>query len=178
VAITRLDGAVVLAGGASRRMGHDKLLDEVGGVTLLRRVVAACACPVVCVGARRPGFDDVSWVQEEPPGGGPGAAIAAGLAAARGPVVAVVAGDLPHLTRELLLELASYGPPGAVAVDDEGREQWLLGVHHGLAADPSARSARAAVERPGLVRVRVAGRATWDCDTPADLARARGEEPA
>jgi hypothetical protein len=85
--------AVVLAGGASRRMGQDKTTLYVGGLTLLDRVLASVAGagrvvvvgpqrPVareVVVGPQRPVAREVVWALEEPPGAGPVAALAAGL---------------------------------------------------------------------------------------------------
>jgi molybdopterin-guanine dinucleotide biosynthesis protein A len=51
-----VDGAVVLAGGRSTRMGRDKALERVGGIMMLERVVrgAAAVCgEVVVVGRER-----------------------------------------------------------------------------------------------------------------------------
>jgi molybdopterin-guanine dinucleotide biosynthesis protein A len=189
--------AVVLAGGAATRLrGIDKPAAEVGRRRLLDRVLAAVgdAERVVVVGPRR-GWEPptVTVVREDPPGGGPVAAIAAGLAATRSTVVAVLAGDLPFLTSStiatLRAALAEPGEPpadGAVLVDDGGRDQLLAGVWR--AASLRTRCAAlpvsgAAVRNlaTGLVvrRVSAAGEATdgpppwWDCDTDADLRRAR-----
>ncbi|BBA98779.1 putative molybdopterin-guanine dinucleotide biosynthesis protein [Actinacidiphila reveromycinica] len=79
---TRYD-AVVPAGGAARRLGGtDKPALTVGGRQLLDRVLAACAAAgeTVVVGPRRPTARPVRWAREEPPGGGPVPALAAGLA--------------------------------------------------------------------------------------------------
>jgi molybdopterin-guanine dinucleotide biosynthesis protein A len=83
---TRYD-AVVAAGGAARRLGGtDKPAVSVGGHMLLDRVLAACvdARESVVVGPRRPTARPVRWAHEEPPGGGPLPALAAGLAALDG----------------------------------------------------------------------------------------------
>ncbi|MEV6939475.1 NTP transferase domain-containing protein, partial [Streptomyces sp. NPDC051132] len=74
--------AVVLAGGAARRLGGaDKPGVRVGGRALLDRVLAACADArtTVVVATPRPTVRPVRWAREEPPGGGPVAALAAGL---------------------------------------------------------------------------------------------------
>ncbi|MDF4251785.1 DUF6457 domain-containing protein [Streptomyces sp. WMMB303] len=74
--------ALVLAGGGARRLGGaDKPAVTVGGRTLLDRVLAACgdATATVVVGPRRPTCRPVLWAREEPPGGGPLAALQAGL---------------------------------------------------------------------------------------------------
>ncbi|MFJ8298516.1 NTP transferase domain-containing protein [Streptomyces sp. NPDC094447] len=76
--------AVVLAGGAARRLGGaDKPGVRVGGRPLLDRVLAACrgAERTVVVGAPRPTVRPVHWTREDPPGGGPLAALDAGVRA-------------------------------------------------------------------------------------------------
>ncbi|MBO1333527.1 DUF6457 domain-containing protein [Streptomyces sp. VRA16 Mangrove soil] len=74
--------AVVLAGGAARRLGGaDKPGVRVGGRALLDRVLAACAGAraTVVVAEPRPTARPVGWAREEPPGGGPLAALGAGI---------------------------------------------------------------------------------------------------
>ncbi|MFF0480446.1 DUF6457 domain-containing protein [Streptomyces sp. NPDC004435] len=76
--------AVVLAGGAARRLGGvDKPGLRVGGRALLDRVLAACAGArlTVVVGDPRPTVRPVRWTRERPAGTGPVAALAAGAAA-------------------------------------------------------------------------------------------------
>jgi molybdenum cofactor guanylyltransferase len=100
-------------------MGSDKALLEVDGQRLVDRAVAALtavADPVIEVG---PGWSGLPSVQEDPPGTGPLAAVAAGAAALRaaghdGPVL-VLAVDMPRASVELLRRLAERpGPPTAV----------------------------------------------------------------
>ncbi|NLU78099.1 NTP transferase domain-containing protein [Micromonospora sp. HNM0581] len=96
-------GAVVLAGGAGRRMGGpDKPVLPVGGVPMRERVLAAVAdaSPRILVGPG-PAIIGVRLTREQPPGGGPVAAVAAGLALLdiEVPAVALLAADLPMLTR-------------------------------------------------------------------------------
>ncbi|MYT07128.1 NTP transferase domain-containing protein, partial [Streptomyces sviceus] len=72
---------VVLAGGAARRLdGADKPGVRVGGRALLDRVLAACddAATTVFVADPRPTARPVTWAREDPPGGGPLAALDAG----------------------------------------------------------------------------------------------------
>ncbi|MET9952285.1 DUF6457 domain-containing protein [Streptomyces sp. NPDC006339] len=74
--------ALVLAGGAARRLGGaDKPAVRVGGRPLLDRVLAGCrdARRTVVVADPRPTARPVEWTRESPPGGGPVAALAAGL---------------------------------------------------------------------------------------------------
>jgi molybdopterin-guanine dinucleotide biosynthesis protein A len=118
--------AVVLAGGEARRLGGtDKPALPVGGRVLLDRVLTACAGAgtTVVVGPRRPTARPVRWTREDPPGGGPLPALAAGLAAleggsapgavGRGEVVVVLAADLPFLTASTVGSLvAALGPAG------------------------------------------------------------------
>ncbi|MEV6314102.1 DUF6457 domain-containing protein [Streptomyces sp. NPDC051776] len=93
--------AVVLAGGAARRLGGaDKPGLTVGGRPLLDRVLGACAdaAVTVVVGSRRPTVRIVRWAREEPHGAGPLAALDAGLRQVTAPVVLVLSADLPFLS--------------------------------------------------------------------------------
>jgi molybdopterin-guanine dinucleotide biosynthesis protein A len=182
----QLDG-VVLAGGSARRLhGADKALIEVGGVTLLERVVAALAGAgrIVVVGPKRDFDLPVLWIQEEPPGSGPVPALAAGLSLATTPLVAVVAVDMPFVSSEVIVRLAHevQGRDGAVVRDGSGRDQMLLAVyrtdslHRRLAAlpDHAGTSMRDLIE--GLDVQRVGDDiSSFDCDTPEDVAAARGK---
>ncbi|REK89199.1 molybdenum cofactor guanylyltransferase [Streptomyces inhibens] len=92
---------IVLAGGAARRLGGaDKPALSVGGRPLLDRVLAACpdAAVTVVVGPRRPTTRAVVRALEDPPGGGPLAALDAGLRHTTAPTVLVLSADLPFLT--------------------------------------------------------------------------------
>ncbi|MFV2088207.1 molybdenum cofactor guanylyltransferase [Micromonospora sp. LOL_021] len=135
--------AVVLAGGAARRMGGvDKPDVPVGGVAMRDRVLAAVAGadPRVVVGPLADPPPGVLAVREEPPGAGPVAATAAGLAALPAPaafaepagLVALLAGDLPLLTADavdlLTRTVRAGGVDGALYVDATGRRQLLCGV--------------------------------------------------
>ncbi|MGY1811821.1 molybdenum cofactor guanylyltransferase [Blastococcus sp. SYSU D00820] len=180
--------AVVLAGGRAARLGGQaKPQLEVGGRTMLAVVLAAVADAAqrVVVGPVQPVPPDVVLVREQPPGGGPVAAIRAGLAAVDADVVAVLAGDLPFLTADVLRQLReALADDGALVVDDTGRDQLLLGVWRTAplraavagAAGPTPVRRVLAPLRFGRLRPEVpAGTPPpWtDCDTPADLARAR-----
>ncbi|WP_406365966.1 DUF6457 domain-containing protein [Streptomyces sp. NBC_00645] len=92
--------AVVLAGGAARRLGGaDKPGVRVGGRALLNRVLAACAgaTRTVVVAEPRGTARPVEWAREDPPGGGPLAALDAGLRHTAAPYVVVLSADLPFL---------------------------------------------------------------------------------
>ncbi|WRL63059.1 NTP transferase domain-containing protein [Blastococcus brunescens] len=109
----------------------------------------------------------------------------AGLAEVDTDVVVVLAGDLPFLTAELVRGLRErLTGDGVLVVDDTGRDQYLLGAWRTTAL----RDATARVQGPTSLRrvlgtisvrrwrpdVRPGDPPPWlDCDTPADLARAR-----
>jgi molybdopterin-guanine dinucleotide biosynthesis protein A len=185
--------AVVLAGGLARRLeGVDKPALEIGGVSLLDRVLEACAeaRDVVCVGPPRETRRAVRWTREDPPGAGPVAALAAGLAhASENPAsrVLVLAADLPFLGAALVhsLWMRSAGHDGAVLVDGEGRDQWLAACYaravlerriaeqaagHGGTAGLSLRGLLAGLD---LVRVPDGEGQSFDCDTWEDVRHVR-----
>ena len=184
--------AVILAGGSARRLGGaDKPGVDVGGRTLLAHVVAAVpgAARVVVVGPPRPLPVEVTWCVEDPPGGGPVAAVAAGLVHTLEDVVLVLAADQPRVAPAvpaLRAALAADDAAGlTVLVDASGR------VNH-LAAAWRRAALRAALNRigdPGGAPVRAltsAARAVqvpdpdgWgrDCDTWADVEAARRLPP-
>jgi molybdopterin-guanine dinucleotide biosynthesis protein A len=181
---TRYD-AVVLAGGAARRLGGaDKPGALVGGRSLIARVAAAVADAgqLIIVGPARPELPHALVVREDPPGGGPVPALRAGLPPVRAPWTALLAADLPFLRPADLAGLfgAARGHSGAVLADTEGRPQWLAGVWRTDALRPALEDYRGSSLRallgplePVLVAPVAGERPAWfDCDTPADIDRA------
>ncbi|SDM27583.1 NTP transferase domain-containing protein [Streptomyces wuyuanensis] len=184
--------AIVLAGGAAKRLGGaDKPGVSVGGRTLLDRVLTASrgAGRTIVVGGRRPTARPVTWTRETPPGGGPLAALHAGLRESGAPTVVVLSADLPFLdegtVRRLLEALDSGGREGALLVDADGRDQPLVAAYR---AEPLHRElALIAAEHGGLAglplrlltreldldRVAAARLAAYDCDTWEDIVTAR-----
>src|SRR5438270_2490063 len=143
--------ALVLAGGRARRMGGvDKALLEVGGVTMLDRVLAAAApsCDnLVVVGpTRQSSVERVRFTLEPEPGGGPVPAVAAGLAAVPdSDVVVVLAVDLPLLEPAhvaTLLSSLEAADGGAAAADHRGNPNPLLAAYR-------ADVLRDAIDAPG-----------------------------
>jgi molybdopterin-guanine dinucleotide biosynthesis protein A len=182
---------VVLAGGRGRRLGGvDKPGLTVGGRTLLDGVLAACrgAEPMVVVGPWRPTATAVRWEREEPPHGGPLAALAAGLRAVPPEVgvTALLAADLPNLGPHTLGRLRAAlreSTDGAVLVDEAGRPQWLCGVWRTVmlraaldtAGELTDRPLRAVLATLAAVRVAAEGAEAFDVDTTADLRALRSE---
>jgi molybdopterin-guanine dinucleotide biosynthesis protein A len=177
--------AVVLCGGTGRRFGGDKTQALIDGVPVLDHVVGQLppSWPVVCVGPERPTVAPVTWVREEPPGGGPVAALAAGLAGVGGPVVVVLGGDMPYAapaaTALVAALLADPAVDAVVGRDPQGRTQPLLAAYR-------TEALRRAVPDPptGVALMRVVdalvhagvptdGRAALDIDTREDLRSAR-----
>jgi len=181
--------ALVLAGGTAQRLGGaDKPALEVGGRAMLDRVLTAAsesgADRLVVVGPRRPTAYAVTWCREEPPGGGPVAAIAAALPHLSAPHVTVLAADLPFVDAGTVGRLvrAATGHDGAMLVDPTGRDQMLCAVYArealsgAIAGQPPAGvPLRRIIARLDVVRLPDDAGASFDCDTWDDLARARGE---
>ncbi|MBV2366167.1 molybdenum cofactor guanylyltransferase [Streptomonospora nanhaiensis] len=180
--------AVVLAGGAARRMGGgDKPGLTVGGTPLVERVAAAAraAAALVVVGPPRE-RPAARYVREDPPGAGPVPALRAGLTRVERPWFALLAGDLPFVRPEdvaALLAAARRNGAGAVLVDGGGRPQWLLGAWRtervrAALADYTGGSLRGLLGPlgPALLPAAALGGGSWaafDCDTPEELAAAR-----
>ena len=148
--------AVVLAGGRGSRLGgEDKPALRLAGRSLLEIALEAVGeCPVVVVGPPRELPAGVVTVREDPPRGGPAAAVVAGIRALPAlpddALVAVLAADLPGLTAAGIGRLCAAiiassvdadrsgqststvplaeSVGGAVLVDPSGRRQYLTGV--------------------------------------------------
>jgi molybdopterin-guanine dinucleotide biosynthesis protein A len=193
----------VLAGGRAARLGGaDKPGLVIGGHPLLDVVTGAAAAAgareLIIVGPRRPGpgpaetGTPIRWAREDPPGSGPVPALRCGLAAVGpgpgdGPLVLLLAADLPFLRPEVLTALAGAvrrGPaPGAVLEDGSGRPQWLIScwVYGSLAAGLGPYRGHSL---HGLLGPLGPARLSWappagepppwlDCDTPGAVDQAR-----
>lgn len=170
--------------------GVDKPAIVVGGQSMLDAAltaVAGCARTVV-VGPHRPELPpEILQAQEIPAGGGPVAAIAAGLGMLSdcefpaGHIV-VLAADMPFLTMravdELLMHARESGADAVFAADASGRPQYLVGVWRRTALCDALNALDSLVNRPmkALVPVDTALvplPGVDDCDTPEDVRRAR-----
>lgn len=184
--------ALVLAGGRARRLGGASKPDVMlAGRRLIDRTLEAAAHArlVVVVGPREVAPAGVLVTQEDPPGGGPVAGVAAGLLALGdgAPLVLVLACDVPRAAAavgSLVTALGEHDPvDGAVVVDAGGRLQPLVGLYRrdSLVAALAALEASGGVRGvpvhrllDGLVLTRVAdvAGAALDVDTWSDLERA------
>jgi molybdopterin-guanine dinucleotide biosynthesis protein A len=184
---------VVLAGGASRRMGRDKAALAVDGETLAaraaRRLLVVCPRVAIADGGRGlvPGLPCLP----DAPGAGPAAGI---LGAARewpGHPLLVLACDLPRVSEALLRELVRLlpvtpvtagGEAGAAADPDWVVPRWERGLEPLCALyRPAALAALAAAVERGIaaphrlaeaagLRVRfLEGERLRRCGHPADL---------
>lgn len=176
----RLSG-VLLAGGASRRMGCDKAWVVVHGEPLafraLRALDAVAEDVVVASGdghrlaaLGRPQVGDIDE------GAGPLAGVAAGLASARHDLVAVLAVDLPHAEPAVLRRLATtWRGEAAVVPLAHGHAEvlhavWSRGAHDRLRARLAAGQLGVRDAARGL-GARLAGPAVWgDVDPGAAFA--------
>jgi len=179
--------ALVLAGGAARRMdGADKAGQLVAGRSLLRHVVDATRAAgverVIVVGPPRADVEGVTWCVEDPPGGGPVAAIAAGLPLTSAGHVLVLAADLPDIAPAIPMLLAALDAAGcAVLVDTDGRRNplaaaWRRAELQAAVAgigDVAGAAARALLEQVTVLDVPDTDGWGTDCDTWDDLAAAR-----
>ena len=185
---------VVLAGGGSRRFGRDKLEADLDGRRLLDVTLASVphGLPVVVVGPARPVDRDVTFVREDPPGGGPAAALVAGLTVALdagAEAISTLPGDAPAAGSAVPLLLDALGRPGLDAPDlvvahgNDGQVFPLqlactaAGARRVLAGAGPGRGAGASVRRllesldPAPGRVVLPPLALQDVDTPEDLGK-------
>jgi len=175
--------AIIVAGATSARLdGADKAMLDVGGTSLLERALrsVSAARRTVVVGPSRPSDAAVVWCEEEPVGGGPVAAFAAGLAATDAAVVVLLAVDLPFVAPAIPRLVASAGDL-AVLVDATGRVNYLASAWRREAAearlqslaDPAGASMRALVSGVTAATVDDFGGWSDDCDTWESLEAAR-----
>lgn len=189
---------IVLAGGNGQRLGGiDKAEISIGRVTLLEHALAAGAGAgrAIVVGPPRQLPAGVLSSCEDPPGGGPVAALAAGLALVVEPVVVVLACDMPLLSAatidNLVVALDAPGPlarldrhevvDAVLLVDANRRRQPLAAAYRtaalraALAALPTVCNAsmRALVSLLTVSELSTHPEQTLDCDTWADVERTR-----
>lgn len=189
---------IVLAGGASRRFGSDKLAAHIEGRPLLRHAVDAMALRagsvVVAVQpGKLPGLGDprptipVRFVEDPVAEGGPLVGLASALEATTTESALVIGGDMPSVPAsvlDLLLDRLGTGADAAILVD-EGAPRPLPMAVRVAGARSAARLVLAEGRRSLLamldqIRVEAIPEAAWrsvdpagdallDVDRPADL---------
>ncbi|KUI34410.1 molybdopterin-guanine dinucleotide biosynthesis protein A [Mycobacterium sp. IS-1590] len=187
---------IILAGGASRRMGRDKATLPYEGTTLVERMVSILAprcAPIFVIAAPGQALPalDAEVLRDEVLGVGPLLATGRGLRAAAeaGSELAFVSAvDTPLLTVELLDTLVA--PAVRVGADVvlpwDGRDHYLAGVYRTALADrvdaliaAGERSMRALVDRVDTQRIVMPEqRALTNINTAADLAAVRDAQIA
>ncbi|WP_280113243.1 molybdenum cofactor guanylyltransferase [Mycolicibacterium septicum] len=179
--------AVVLAGGASRRMGRDKATLPFDGSTMVEHVVAAVSrrcSPVFVIAAPGQPLPALSAevLRDEVRGVGPLVATGRGLRAVaeagldRAFVCAV---DMPYLSSELIdtLLASAERSPADIVLPWDGRDHYLAGIYRSALAGRIAdlvrdgrRSMRALAESVDTQRIVMAPqRALTNVNTAADL---------
>lgn len=183
--------AVILAGGASRRMGRDKAWLEVDGQSLLARAVATVReLNVEAVFISGQEVEDYSALGcpvlfDREPGFGPLGGIERGLDATASPLLLVLAVDLPQMTAAFLRKMASHCDTLTGVVPRlNGEWEPLAAIYprrcHAFASEAIIHSRRAARDfaaaclRERAVRTLAVARADAICfqnwNTPADVA--------
>jgi molybdopterin-guanine dinucleotide biosynthesis protein A len=173
---------------------ESKTAIKVGDRTLLDWAVHAVrdAGRIIVVGPECETILPVIWAREDPVGGGPAAAIDAGMTALdRLPLdpappdpasrtVVVLAGDVPFAQSAIprLLRTAADHDV-AVLVDPSGRDQLLIAAWHVTALrsrlsdlEIGGSSVRALFDNASVTRVLASEPETLDCDEPSDIQRA------
>ena len=180
--------ALILTGGTSNRFGSDKSEAILQGKTLIDYLISSipAGVPVVIVGPARDEFaTTIRVVQEDSPGGGPVAGIAAGLPLIETEYVSVLATDMPYSAAlvPLLMKDLSDEVDGAIVVDEEGFQQPFSGIYRTLVlkraleeiAPVSGQSMRKLLNQLHVTHVKLSAderHLLVDIDTPEDLIKA------
>jgi molybdopterin-guanine dinucleotide biosynthesis protein A len=142
---------VVLCGGRSARMGVDKALLDIGGITLLDRVVGRLrlvADPVILAsGPHRAHADGCLTVADAVPDHGPLGGLVAALRVTPHHLAAVVAVDMPDCDGPMLAELAACWSGEDAVVPRSARGLEPLHAVYAQSALPHAAAALASPDR-------------------------------
>jgi molybdenum cofactor guanylyltransferase len=127
----------ILAGGRSSRMGRDKAMLEIDGVTMIDRAVDLMERsglePAVVGSFGESSRIDVRLIPDDWPGAGPLGGIATALRDTQTPWNLVIACDMPYLTTEwlgFLLRRARESSADAVVPMNEGGAEPMCAVYH------------------------------------------------
>jgi molybdopterin-guanine dinucleotide biosynthesis protein A len=187
--------AIILTGGTSSRFGSDKSQARIGAISLIENLLITLPSEIdiVIVGPElannsRP----VKYTKEDPLGGGPVAAIEAGLDLINSEFVFIVATDMPFASQILPVLTAHLPDTDGVTIplDSSGMRQPLCAIYRKDALAVALRelggtqgqSLRNLVQRMSVKELQLEPalrRILLDVDTPADLERAisLGEVP-
>lgn len=171
---------LVLAGGASRRMGQDKALMPISGEAMaprMARILAEAGCKPVCLVGRQPALLGLGWpvLQEDlaaPRHPLSGVAVGLRWAAELGSPLALVAPcDLIFVEVEDLVALLSAGAPTIAAA--AGSTQPLLALLPTAWAERAGQLATAGASAhalvAGLPRLVLPDRVALNANRPGDL---------
>lgn len=186
---------LILAGGASSRMGRNKALLAWDGEPLVARVHRALAavapqCAVIANDPEPYRFLNLPIFPDRQPGHGPLMGLYSGLMAIQAELAVVVAVDMPFLSPDLLRYLISLVPGHDVVIPQaQGRLHPLCAVYRRSACAPAIAQTLASGKRRLIafhdqVRVQIVPeqavarfspdfRALMNVNTPAELAAAR-----
>jgi molybdopterin-guanine dinucleotide biosynthesis protein A len=101
--------AAVLTGGKSKRFGRDKVVEPLGGVMLVERVLAVLRGifqEVILIGHERKEIEGYESIPDIMPGCGPLGGIYTALASSTNPYCFIFAADMPNLSSGLINYMA------------------------------------------------------------------------
>ena len=182
--------ALILTGGKSTRFGSNKSRAMFGERSLIEELLASFPqdIDVIVVGptitnSSRP----LKYAQEDPPGGGPVAAISAGIELVQTNFVAIIATDMPFAGQiiEFLSEDLFFTEDALIPLDARGVRQSLCGIYKvdslrnalGNLTAVDGQSMRNLMQHLQVKELRLPPqleRILIDIDTPSDLERAIG----
>jgi molybdopterin-guanine dinucleotide biosynthesis protein A len=180
--------AMILTGGSSSRFGSNKSQAKLGANSLIENLLSTIPpeIDIVIVGPElENSVRPVRYTQEHPLGGGPVAAIEAGLQLIDSEFVAIIATDMPFASQVLavLRENLPETQDATIPLDAEGIRQPLCALYRrdGLAraitelGNTQGQSVRTLIQILAIKELRLdpaLARILLDVDTPADLERA------
>ena len=181
--------AMILTGGSSKRFGSDKSLARIDQLSLIQTLLTSLPLEIeiTIVG---PKLEEptraVRYTREGPIGGGPVAAIDAGVALIDTEYVAVIATDMPFASQivEVLLDTIPFFEDAIIPMDSRGVRQPLCALYRTQAlvnaikqlGSTQGQSVRKLIQTLSVKEFSLApnlARILLDVDTPSDLERAK-----
>lgn len=176
--------AIIVVGGRAQRLGGvNKPWLTVAGKPIINHILDAVLPHVqqcVLIGQQPDDWShaDAQWTSEEPAGGGPAAAVAAGVAVLGPDIddVLLLAGDAPFIGDAIVKLLEPALTDGALVVEADGRLQYLCSRVKLADLVVALRNADASMHSvfAGL-RVQTVSAAVTDADTWEDVVMLRQE---